>query len=212
MQLMHSKIWAGACAALLSGMPTAVLAQDSAPVAANAPATTNNPQQICLAEGKGFLRARLSGAIRAEIDWSDATLECSGATRPRGGVRLRFSHPFGDKDQQLVLLFGIGKLREGEPARNLAVNLTVIRQGAGQFFGTQGDDSCTIDELRQEAIAGIPQRNRSYRVIARGFCIKPAPAVNGDGAVLMTRFDFAGRVDFSEEDARPDSTLAHANP
>jgi hypothetical protein len=213
MQLMQSKIWAGACAALMSGMPSLVLSQDSAPVAAIAPVTTATATQTCLAEGKGFLRARLSGAIRAELDWSDATLECSGATRPRGGVRLRFSHPFGDNpDQQLVLLFGIGKLREGEPARNLAVNLTVIRQGAGQFFGTQGDDSCTIDELRQEAIAGIPQRNRSYRVIARGFCIKPAPAMRGDGAVLMTRFDFAGRVDFSEEDARPDATLAHANP
>jgi hypothetical protein len=210
MQLMQSKIWAGACAALLSGMSAPALAQDSAPIATNAPVTTATSAQPCLAEGSGFLRARLSGAIRAELAWQDAGLECSGATRPGGGVRLRFSHDFGDKDQQLVLVFGIGRLREGEPARNLPVNVTIIRQGAGQFFGTQGDDSCTIDELRQEAIAGIPQRNRSYRVIARGFCMKPAPAVRGDGAVLMTRFDFAGRVDFSEEDNEPD-TLARSN-
>lgn len=208
MQLMHSKIWAGACAALLSGMPLAVLSQDSAPVATIAPATTATASQTCLAQGNGFLRARLSGAIRSELAWQGAGLECSGASRPGGGVRLRFSHAFGGKDQQLVLVFGIGRLREGEPARNLPVNLTIIRQGAGEFYGTQGDDSCTIDELRQEAIAGIPLRNRSYRVIARGFCMKPAPAVRGDGGVLVTRFDFAGRVDFDEEDNEPDHTVA----
>jgi len=211
MQLLHSKIWAGVCAALFSGIPGFVVAQDSAPITTIAPTTTAESAKTCLDDGKGFLRARLSGAIRAELSWSGVTLECSGATRPGGGVRMRFSHPFGDKGEQLVLVFGIGKLREGEPARNLAVNLTVIRQGAGEFFGTQGDDSCTIDDLRQEALAGIPRRNRSYRVIARGFCIKPAPAVRGDGTVLMTRFDFAGRVDFSEEDPRPDSTLAHTS-
>jgi hypothetical protein len=211
MQLMHSKIWAGACAALLSGMPMAALAQDSATPMTIAPVTTANEAKPCLEQGNGFLRARLSGSIRAELGWDGPTLECSGASRPGGGVRLRFSHAFGDKDQQLVLLFGIGRLREGEPARNLPVNVTIIRQGAGQFFGTQGNDSCTIDDLRQEPLAGIPLRNRSYRVIARGFCIKPTPAIRGDGAVLITRFDFAGRVDFSEEDTQPDNTLAHSN-
>jgi hypothetical protein len=211
MRSVHSKFWAGinTCAyiALSSGTSALALAQDSAMPAAIAPGMPANAASSCLEQGNGFLRARLSGSIRAEIDWQ-RSMECSGATRPGGGVRMRFSHAFGDKDQQLVLVFGIGELREGEPARNLPVNVTVIRQGAGEFFGTQGDASCMIDELQQEALAGIPLRNRSYRVVARGFCMKPARAINGNGSVLLTRFDFAGRVDFSEEDAQPDDSLA----
>jgi hypothetical protein len=39
---------------------------------------------------------------------------------------------------------------------------------------------------------------RSYRVIARGFCIAPAKALNNEQAILVTRFDFAGRVTFGE--------------
>ena len=158
----------------------------------------------CLDAGKGFFRARISGSINAELNWSNDGTECTGGTRPTGGVRVRFSHAFGNAGQQLVFVFGIPSLREAQPGRNMPVNLTVIRQGAGQFFGTAGDDKCTIDELHQEAIVGAPHRNRSYRVIARGFCMQPAPAVRGAGSVLVSRFDFSGRVDFNEEDTEPD--------
>jgi hypothetical protein len=57
-----------------------------------------------------------------------------------------------------------------------------------------------IDRLHQEALAGIPLRNRRYRVIASGFCTQPARAIAGEGSILVTRFDFAGRIDYSEED------------
>jgi hypothetical protein len=43
---------------------------------------------------------------------------------------------------------------------------------------------------------GIPFKSRSYRIVARGYCTEPARAVRGQGAVLLSRFDFAGRVDF----------------
>ncbi len=158
----------------------------------------------CLADGRGFFRARIGGSIKAELDWNNDGTECTGDTRPSGGVRMRFSHAFGKAGEQLVFVFGIPSLREGQPDRNLPVNLTVIRQGAGQFFGTTGDDKCTIDALNQEAIVGIPHRSRSYRVIARGFCMQPAPSISGKGAVLLTRFDFSGRVDFNEEDDATD--------
>ncbi len=46
---------------------------------------------------------------------------------------------------------------------------------------------------------------RTFRVSARGFCTVPARALDGNGAVLLTRFDFAGRVTFQEDDgALPD--------
>lgn len=154
----------------------------------------------CLADGKGFFRARLQGSLKADIDWGNEGTECTGAIRPDGGVRLGFSRPIYADGQRLVVLFGIAGLKEGASARALPVNVTVIRQGTGEFFGTQGDDKCTLDEVHQTPIAGIPLRNRMYHVTARGFCIQPARALRGDGAVLITRFDFSGRIDFAEAD------------
>ena len=158
----------------------------------------------CLANGKGFFRARLQGSLTADLDWGNEGTECTGALRPDGGVRLGFSRPIYGEGQSLVLLFGIASLKEGVSARALPVNVTVIRQGTGEFYGTQGDDKCTLDEVHQDPVAGIPLRNRMYHVTARGFCIQPARSLSGDGAVLITRFDFSGRIDFSEDDTAED--------
>lgn len=155
----------------------------------------------------------------AELDWGNENTECTGAVRPTdAGIRMRFTHQVqaGAADgsaerpdsEPLILVFGIAGLREGESARALPVNVTVIREGAGEFYGTQGDDKCTLDTVTQTPIVGIPRRSRSYRVVARGFCTEPARAVNGSGAVLISRFDYAGRVDFETEDASPDAPVA----
>lgn len=162
----------------------------------------------CLPTGNGFLKARLAGVINTELNWNDATTECTGATRPSGGVRLRFSHAFGEADKRLVLLFGIPALQEARDAQNLPVNITLIREGGGQFFGTRGDDKCMIETLTQAVIRGLPHKTRSYRVNGSGFCTQPARAIAGDGAVMIARFDFAGRVDFANEDTADDTALA----
>lgn len=143
-----------------------------------------------------------------DLDWTNEETQCTGATRPDGGIRLGFSRAIFSEDQRLVVLFGIPGLKEGRDARTLPVNVTVIRQGTGQFFSTQGDDKCMIDELRQEPLTGIPHRERTYRIVARGFCTSPLRAVGGDGAVFISRFDYAGRVDFSLEDAEDESVPA----
>jgi hypothetical protein len=160
----------------------------------------------CLPAGNGYLRARLTGAVRTELDWGNDGTECTGAVRPTdGGIRMRFSRP--DGAGKLVLVFGIAQLREGRDARNVPVNVTLIREGAGEFFSTQGDDKCTLDSVTQTAIVGIPHRSRSYRVTARGFCTEPARAVRGKGAVLLSRFDYSGRVDFESQETQPDDIL-----
>jgi hypothetical protein len=170
------------------------------------PAAAAEPPAKCLPAGNGYLRARLSGAVSAELNWGNDGTECTGAVRPTdGGIRMRFSRP--DGTGKLVLVFGISKLREGQPARNIPVNVTLIREGAGEFFSTQGDDKCTLDLVTQDVIVGIPHRSRSYRVTARGFCTQPARAVRGKGAVLLSRFDYAGRVDFESQDTQPDDIL-----
>jgi hypothetical protein len=180
-------------------------------------AVTPQTPRVCLDSGDGYLRARLTGAIKAELDWGNDGTECTGAVRPSdGGIRMRFSRSEAHSDPKqkahgaLVLVFGIAGLQEGRSAKALPVNVTIIREGQGQFFSTQGDDKCTLDEVVQEPIVGIPHRSRSYRVVARGFCTGPARAVRGKGAVLLSRFDYAGRIDFESEDTGEDDVL-HAN-
>lgn len=194
-----------ACSGLLPWLGAQALAATPRPEA-QPPA----PQAVasCLANGKGFFRARLQGSLRADLDWGNEGTECTGALRPDGGVRLGFSRPIYAEGQRLVVLFGIANLKEGVSARALPVNVTVIRQGTAEFYGTQGDDKCTLDEVHQDPVAGIPLRNRMYHVTARGFCIQPARSLRGDGAVLMTRFDFSGRIDFSEADTADDLPVA----
>jgi hypothetical protein len=154
----------------------------------------------CLPDGQGYLKARLSGAVQAELVWGNEGTECTGAVRPDGGLRIRFSHKDGAEGHRLVLLFGVAALREGQSAKALPVNVTVIREGLGEFYSTQGDNKCTLDDVRQEPLIGIPHRSRSYRIIARGFCTHPARAVRGDGVILLSRFDYVGRIDFDAED------------
>ncbi len=180
-----------------------VHAQEQKP---QAPETASAPVAQCLPAGNGYLRARLSGAVSAELNWGNEGTECTGAVRPTdGGVRMRFSRP--DGAGKLVLVFGIAQLSEGKSASNVPVNVTLIREGAGQFFSTQGDDKCMLDRVTQDAIVGIPHRSRSYRITARGFCTEPARAVRGTGAILLSRFDYAGRVDFESQDTQKDDIL-----
>ena len=147
------------------------------------------------------MRARLSGTMSQELQWPNEGTECTGSIRPTdGGVRLRFSRFEESIASKIVLVFGMANLREGESAKTLPVNVTVIREGAAEFYSTQGDDKCMLDTIEQEPIRGVPHRSRSYRVTGRGFCTEPARAVRGTGAILLSRFDFAGRVDFKTEE------------
>ena len=177
--------------------------------AAEAPKAAPATPAKCLPAGNGYLRARLAGALNTELNWGNEGTECTGAVRPTdGGIRMRFSRT--DGQHKLVLVFGIAQLAEGKSARNLPVNVTLIREGAGEFFSTQGDDKCTLDRVTQDAIVGIPHRSRSYRVTARGFCTEPARAVRGKGSVLLSRFDYSGRVDFGDEDQQTDDDVLTA--
>jgi hypothetical protein len=173
----------------------------------DAPKQTPDLQVQCLPGGGAFLRARLSGVIDAELSWNDRNLSCAGSVRPNDeGIRLRFAAANGE--HRLVLLFGISGLKEGQSGKALPTNLTIMREGTGEFYGTQGDNKCTIDDISQQPLQGVPLKLRAYRVTARGFCIQPARALNGDGAILVTRFDFSGRADFVSDDS---SSSSHAS-
>lgn len=145
----------------------------------------------CLSSGDGYLRARLAGAVEARINWSNSGLRCQGEARDTPpGVRLSFQHRGAKPD--LLFVFGLTGVREGRPAHAVATNLTVIVQGTDRIYGTLGDSRCTVDSLSQHRLGA----GKRYRLEARGFCTQPAHAVRGDGAVLVSTFEFAGVVDY----------------
>jgi hypothetical protein len=111
-------------------------------------------------------------------------------------VRLSFQRDPGSPGSQpdLLFVFGLTGVRAGQAAREVRANLTVIVQGTSRIYGTLGDSRCTVDSLTQRPLS-VPQ---SYRIEARGFCTQPAHAVRGGGALLVTTFEFAGVVDFSD--------------
>ena len=172
------------------------LAALGASVCATARAASAAPARpaatACLPTGDGYLRARIAGAIDADIDWPNSGTWCAGERKSAPpGVRMSFRRAAGSRPR-LLFLFGLTGVREGLPLREGRANLTVIDETDGRIFGTLGDGRCTIDSLSQRR---LPAAHR-YRVEARGFCTQPARAVRGTGDVLVSRFDFAGEVNY----------------
>jgi hypothetical protein len=179
---------------LLTGTPA--VAGPAAAGAAAAGPTAAGPapagSAACLASGDGYLHAHLAGAIETTVDWPNSGTQCEGEPRDSPpGVRLSFHRANGGKTD-LLFVFGITGVREGNPAREAGVNVTIILQGTNRIYGTLGDSRCTVDSLTQRRL-GNP---RTYRIEARGFCTQPAHAVHGEGAVLLSTFEFAGPVTY----------------
>jgi hypothetical protein len=149
----------------------------------------------CLGDGTGFVRARIRGALDMDVNWKDAQLQCSGEARPDGtGLRLGFAGP-GPGGRVMHLVFGVRGGHEGRPGRELPTNLTVLLEG-GRAFATRGEDKCTMDQLTQRQLPG-GRGLRAWRIEGRGFCVAPASALAGKGRIVVSRFDFAGRLEFS---------------
>ena len=79
-------------------------------------------------------RARSAGPSRRNIDWPNSGTRCEGEPKDKPpGVRLSFQRvPGGSPD--LLFVFGITGVREGQPARAAGVNLTVIVQGTSRIY------------------------------------------------------------------------------
>ena len=154
------------------------------------PSTDSRPA-LCMPAEEGSIHARIQGALEAEINWAGNVPQCKGGLRPDGdGVRLIYKGNL--PEGPLLIVIGIGPLRAGESARDVPVNLTLVREGTGRFFATQGNDKCAMDEVRQEPVG----ESQVYRLTGRGYCIQPARAVGGEGAVLMSRFEVMALVDY----------------
>jgi len=166
------------------------------------PATAKEtpPTPRCLPDQDGFLAMRLRGSIEEDLRWTEPALACTGMSRPDGrGLRLRFAAERGGGE--LAVVFAAPELGIGTSGRSVPVNVTLLDGAGERIYGTRGDSRCVFDEIEQRPLAGPNLPPRSYRVEARGFCVAPARALDGDGSVLLTRFDFAGLVSWGEDDA-----------
>jgi uncharacterized membrane protein (UPF0127 family) len=166
----------------------------------------------CLPAQEGFLAMRLRGSIEEEVSWKEPALDCTGMPRPDGrGLRLRFSGRRANGGE-LAVVFAAPELGMGASGRGVPVNVTVLDGAGARIYGTQGDSRCQFDEVDQRKIADAAWPERSYRVTASGFCVAPARAVDGDGSVLLTRFDFAGLVTFGDDAADASGPRAAKTP
>jgi hypothetical protein len=155
----------------------------------------------CLAAGDGYLRARVRGALDLDLDWKDSQMQCEGAPRPSGnGVRVSIAGPVRGEGRRIRLVFGIAGLGEGAAGSTLRTNVTLLFEGENRLYATLGDDKCTTDTVSQSRVETLGENRAVYRIVARGFCIGPASNATHTERVVMTSFDFAGRVEFGDDD------------
>ncbi len=173
-----------------------------------APPPATGPHAVkakgCLLTGNGYLRAQIRGARKLDIDLHNSELECDGSARPDGtGIRISFAGPLHAHGRRLRMVFGVRSATEGAPGRALPTNLTVMFEGEHRLFATRGEDKCTVDRLEQQRLGAPGAAAHIYRVIAHGFCIAPVTALQGNEKIVISRFDFAGRVAFDASPERP---------
>lgn len=193
---MHAVAGAPAGTAPPAGMATVAVTRDGA-------------SDGCLSSDNGFLRARIRGALDLDISWTNGELECDGGMRPDGsGIRLSFAGPVRADGRRLRMVFGVADVTEGVSGSALPTNLTVIFEGEQRMFATRGEDRCTVDRLQQERLGALGGESRSWRVIASGFCISPVPSLDTKERIVVSSFDFAGRVSFTSRPSPAQARVA----
>ena len=179
-----------------------------APVFASATEPSASPTagtDGCLVTGDGYLRARVRGALTLDLDWKNADMQCEGGPRPPGksgsnGVRVSIAGPDRGEGRRIRIVFGVGGVGEGRGGEMLRTNVTLLFEGEKRIFATRGDDKCTVDKLEQSRVGSLGDERAVYRVVGRGFCLGPATGMSRGDRIFVTSFDFAGRVEFVDDD------------
>lgn len=139
----------------------------------------------------GALRASLSGAIDAEVDWNDADLRCESMLRPDDrGVRLRFSGEI--RGERLAIIIAIPDLQAGATGAEYDSVVTITVDGSGRFFSTPNLGVCWTDvETNAELDAGLSNVAGSLT------CVAPLGEFNGDAFVDIRELRFSGVANWS---------------
>lgn len=140
----------------------------------------------CIPGGDGRLQMPVSGHFEATLDWANQGTTCAGGPRPDGdALRLMFSR----SDEALLVVIAVTGLERGATGTGLPANLTIVREGRGEFFGTLGADACLVDVTANELVEGSTD---AYRVSGSGRCLAPIEAIARDGEIRVGPFEFTG--------------------
>ena len=193
--MLHRAWIAAYAAALVFNAPGSPASPPAEPAAGAATKTG------CFDTGDGYLRARMRGALDLDLDWKNSQMECEGGPRPSGnGVRVSIGGPARGEGRRIRIVFGVAGVSEGTGGETLRTNVTIFFEGESRVFATKGDDKCIVDKLTQQRVEPLGADRAIYRVEARGFCLGPASSLSSSERVLLTSFDFAGRVEFEDDD------------
>jgi hypothetical protein len=166
--------------------------QTAEPVAPDRPATAPEPAPSTCG-GRGAVRASLSGAISAEIDWPDQALRCESMLRPDDrGVRLRLSGEAGG--ERLSIIIAMPELEAGAAGAEFDAVVTITVEGSGRFFSTPNLGSCWADV---QTNAPLDNGTGLYHVAGELSCVAPLGEFNGDAFVDIRRLSFGGVADWS---------------
>ena len=97
------------------------------------------------------------------------------------------------------MVFGVGGVAEGRDGETLPTNVTMLFEGEKRAFATQGTTSArwTNSAATHRIARGFA---RHLPCGGRGFCLGPATSLSRSERVFLTSFDFAGRVEFVDDD------------
>ena len=138
--------------------------------------------------GHGYLRAELSGALSAGVDWTDAALRCESMPRPDDrGVRLRFSGEIGR--ERLAMIIAMPDLEAGATGTDIDTVVTVTVEGSGRFFSTPNLGACWADIDVNDA---LPEQAGTHIVAGTLACVGPLGEFNGDAFVELRNVRFSG--------------------
>lgn len=137
---------------------------------------------------RGSLRASLSGALSAEIDWPDEAVSCDSMLRPDDrGVRLRLSGEIGG--ERLAVIIAMPGLEAGATGADFDAVVTITVEGSGRFFSTPSLGSCWADV---QTNAPLEDGSGLYNVAGNLSCVAPLGEFNGSAFVDVQRLSFSG--------------------
>ena len=141
----------------------------------------------------GYLRATLSGALNAELDWPDAAMRCESMGRPEDrGVRLRLSGRVGN--ERLAIIVALPELEAGETGAEFNSVVTITVEGSGRFFSTANLGACWTDIEKNAPLGG----DDGPHIVAGSLtCVGPLGEFNGDAYVDVRDLAFSGVGDWS---------------
>jgi hypothetical protein len=142
---------------------------------------------------ESFLRARLSGALTADVDWPNASLRCESMRRPDDrGVRLRLSGEV--RGEHLAFIIALPDLGAGETGASFDSVVTITVEGSARFFSTPSLGTCWADI---ETNMPLADPGGSHIVAGKVDCVGPLGEFNGDAYVDLRDLQFSGVGDWN---------------